>query len=197
MREASLSSTVSGIRSLSTSLALWDNTNHELVVLRPQETIHLSLADHEVRDVAFYADNAYILTTTTILKVSAIETSSSLSAKPWLSDATLYEPATSLWIDGSVFTVSPNGTINEYYKGTHRATHTAPSWPLHAKWIVNSLDDRRIIIPSLERIVHYGSNNTLQATQKIESLSTLSNFTLGPNGSLLGISADNKIWKIE
>lgn len=197
-REEQLSDiAVSGARALQTSIIAWDNEHHEVVVIRPDTTLRLSVTDQDIHDVAFYGDNAYILTTTTILKISNIEDGSTLRPTPWLLDSELKERASTLWIDGSIFTISPTGTVHEYFKGAHRTTYTVDVWPLESQWLATSLQDRRVIIPSIERIVHYGEENAPQFTQNVESLSTLRAFTQGPDDSTLGLSSDNKIWKIE
>lgn len=188
---------VSGARTLQTSVIAWDNERHEIAVIRPDATLRVSVTDQDIQDVAFYGDNAYILTTTTILKISNVEKSSVLRATPWLTDSALKETASTLWIDGSIFTISPTGTVHEYFKGAHRTTYTVDMWPLESQWLATSLSNRRVIIPSIERIVHYGEEHTPQFTQSVDSLSTLRAFTQGPNDSTLGLSPDGKIWKIE
>ncbi len=188
---------ISGARALQSSIIAWDNSRHEIVVIRSDTTLRTSVSDQDIRDIAFYGDSAYILTAETILKISNIETSSTLRATPWLTDLALKESASTLWIDGSIFTISPSGTVHEYFKGAHRTAYTVDIWPLESHWLATSLQNRRVIIPSIERIVHYGEENTPQFTQSVDSLSTLSAFTQGPNDSTLGLSPDNKIWKIE
>jgi hypothetical protein len=154
-----------------------------------------------ILDIDWYSGNAYVLTDSSILKVSDLETLKSVS-KQWLNDVSdLAADALHIAVDGDIWTLSQNGKLTKYYRGkqieqtdlglnitSSQRFITTPELPL---LYIADLELKRIHIIDKETA-------TLVRTITLDTQQEVLDVFLGPDQETLYILAgDGKIWKVE
>jgi hypothetical protein len=153
-----------------------------------------------ILDAIVYADALYVLTDRSILKVSDLETQKQVT-KQWLTDQTqLSVGAARILVDGNVYTMGRDGTLATYYKGkktTEVKTLLEPS----GSWrLVPTNDPALFAITSADRLRVYEfaiADGSLARTLKLDSEQPLVLMAEGPDGSVIAVTKDNRIWKLQ
>ncbi len=152
-----------------------------------------------IRDAFSFADSVYLLTDTGILKVSDLNTKKPVT-KQWLaSGTTLAADAQRLWIDGSVWVMSSDGTLTVYYKGKRSASMQVPLAP-SGEWRLIGGANGTLAVTSPEQLRVYQFSQTdgsLIHTLKLDSQQPLILMAQGPDGSTIAVTKDNRIWKLQ
>lgn len=155
--------------------------------------------EETVLDAAEFADNLYVLTDKSILKVSDLETEKPVT-KRWLEgDDQLSAGASRLFVDGSVTTMSRDGELTTYYKGKKSATVSVPlspagTWrlmPWSEGYVAVTVGDARrvyIIDPK---------DGALVRTLKVESQIPFIHVAPGPDQSALLLTSEGKLWQVK
>lgn len=152
-----------------------------------------------IRDAVAFGTNIYILTDHTILKLSDIDTPKPVT-KTWLTQSDDLAPnAAHLWVDGSVYTVSTDGTLATYYKGK-KSSATQTSLRPSGRWSLVPITSDTIGIANADRGRVYEisiTDGTLQRTLKLDSQQTPTLMAPGPDSSVLFLTSDNRLWKLQ
>lgn len=150
-----------------------------------------------VLDAAEFGDSLYVLTDTSILKISDLDTKKPVT-KQWLATtAELVSGAARIWVDGSVTTLSRDGTLATYYKGKKTTEVTAPLSPAGTWRMVGSSDGLLAVANGVERRIYLinPQDGSLVRTLKIDSDLPFTYLSAGPDNSVLLITKEGKVWK--
>ncbi len=150
-------------------------------------------------DAAEFADNLYVLTDKSILKISDLDTDKPVT-KQWLADtAELAAGAARIWVDGSVWTMSRDGSLVTYYKGKKTAQVAAPLSPAGTWRLVGSSDGLLAVGNGDTRRIYLinPQDGSLVRTLKIDSQLPFTYLSAGPDGSVLLITKESKVWQVK
>jgi hypothetical protein len=153
-----------------------------------------------ILSAAVYNDTLYILTDHAILKITDLDTNKPVT-KQWLADVSDLAPGSAqIFVDGSVRTMDRDGMLSLYYKGKKTGTVQTPlepsgNWrllpgPQDDQLAVANADTKRIYIVDT-------SSGALVRTIKVDTQQTILQMLSGPDGSILFITKDNTIWKVQ
>lgn len=151
-----------------------------------------------IQDVSEFADSLYVLTDKSIIKISDLDTDKPVT-KQWLSDnSELASGAARIWVDGSVWTMGRDGTLTTYYKGKKKAQVSAPLAPAGVWRLVGSSDGLLAVANGDTRRVYLiqPSDGSLVRTLKIDSQLPFTYLSAGPDGSVLLITKEGKVWQV-
>lgn len=149
-----------------------------------------------LQDAAEFADSLYVLTDKSILKISDLDTDKPVT-KQWLTDTTeLAAGAARIWVDGSVWTMSRDGSLVTYYKGKKIAQVAAPLSPAGTWRLVGSFDGLLAVANGDTRRIYLinPQDGSLVRTLKIDSQLPFTYLSAGPEGSVLLITKESKVW---
>jgi hypothetical protein len=177
-----------------------DATSHTIArVHNGTVTSHTIPTQEHILDAAVFADALYLLTDHSILKISDLDTQKPVT-KQWLSSQEeLSAGAARIWVDGNVYTLDRKGTLATYYKGKKVGEVLIPlessgSWRLVPATpeglAVASADRQRVYVFDLE-------TGALDRTLTVDSQQPLRAMAEGPNGSVIAVTQDNRIWKVQ
>lgn len=152
-----------------------------------------------LQDAAEFADSLYVLTDKSIIKITDLDTDKPVT-KQWLADtAELSAGAARIWVDGSVWTMSRDGSLTTYYKGKKSGQVAAPLSPAGTWRLIGSSggllavangDTRRIYLINPQ-------DGSLVRTLKIDSELPFIYLSAGPDGSVLLITKESKVWRVQ
>lgn len=152
-----------------------------------------------ILDAAQFADNLYVLTNASILKVSDLDTNKPVT-KPWLASAEEFvSGGQRIIIDGNVYTMASSGEVVTYYKGKKKTTTPttlvpSDSWRLipggSGELAVADSGHQRVYVFSL-------SDGALVHTLKVDSDQPLVLMNEGPDGTAIAVTKDNRIWSVK
>lgn len=179
---------------------LGDTSERTLFLYGSLSGIHTLPTPDRILDADWFADFAYLLTSSGIMKVADLETVKPVT-KQWLSDVSeLASSARLIAVDGDIWTLSADGTLTKYYRGekvadaqlaltitdAHRLL-TTPEMPF---MYVADTDLKRVHVIDKESmsLIHTVTFDTQQSVRDI---------FLGPDFSLLFLAGDGKIWRVE
>ncbi len=152
-----------------------------------------------VLDAAEFADSLYVLTDKSILKISDLDTEKPIT-KQWLATTSeLAVGAARIWIDGSVWTMGRDGTLATYYKGKKTGEVTAPLSPAGVWRLVGSSDGLLAVANGDTRRIYLinPQDGSLVRTLKIDSQLPFIYLSAGPDGSVLLITKESKVWQVK
>jgi hypothetical protein len=152
-----------------------------------------------IRDIAEFADALYVLTDTSIVKVSDLDTDKPVT-KQWLTDTSeLAAGAARIWVDGSVWTIGMDGSLATYYKGKKSKSISVPLSPTGTWRMSGSTDGLLAIAAGDARRVYLidPKDGSLVRTQKIDSQLPFVYLSAGPNASVLLITKEGKVWQVK
>lgn len=152
-----------------------------------------------LQDAAEFADSLYVLTDKSIIKISDLDTDKPVT-KQWLTDTTeLGAGAARIWVDGSVWTMSRDGSLTTYYKGKKTAQVAAPLSPAGIWRLVGSSDGLLAVAAGDTRRIYLinPADGSLIRTLKIDSELPFTYLSAGPDGSVLLITKESKVWKVQ
>lgn len=151
-----------------------------------------------VVDAAQFADSLYVLTTTSILKVSDLDTDKPVT-KSWLvKPEDFVAGGVRIIVDGSIYTLSPTGELVTYYKGKKKTTTETSLAPSDAWRLVPGSDGAFAIADAGRMRVYEFSpaDGTLVRTLKVDSDQPLVLMNEGPDGTVIAVTRDNRIWQL-
>jgi len=152
-----------------------------------------------VLDAAEFADNLYVLTDQSILKISDLETDKPVT-KRWLNeDDQLSAGAARIFVDGSVYVLSRDGTFTTYYKGKKDAQVTVPVAPTGVWRLLPASEGLfAIAVGDARRIYLFDpEDGSLVRTLKIDSQLPFSSVGPGPGNSVLLLTSEGKLWQVQ
>lgn len=151
------------------------------------------------QDMAVFNDILYLLTDQSILKISDLDTNKPVT-KPWLTDASqLATQAARIFVDASIYTISRDGTLTNYYKNK-RTTSVAIGLAPTGAWRLIPFMDGKLAVTSADRTrvyVIHPDTGSLERTLTVESDQPFLLMAPGPDGSAIAVSKDNRIWEIK
>jgi len=152
-----------------------------------------------ILDAAQFADNLYILTDASILKVSGLDTDKP-ATKVWLVNADDFVPgAARILVDGDVYAMAPDGTLTTYYKGKKTASVQTPLVSADG-WRLVPGENGASAVADVGRMRVYEfspTDGTLTDTLKVDSEQPLVLMAEGPDGSVIAVTRDNRIWQVK
>jgi hypothetical protein len=152
-----------------------------------------------ILDAAEFGDSIYVLTNKTILKISDLNTEKPVT-KRWLTtDDQLATGAARIYVDGSIYTLSHDGTLTTYYKGKRSAQVQAPISPSGTWKLLSGPDGLLAIAVGEARRVYLvdPSSGALVRTLKVDSQLPFISISAGPNGSVLMLTSEGKLWRVQ
>ncbi len=152
-----------------------------------------------ILDAAEFGDSIYILTDKTILKISDLDTEKPVT-KRWLAtDDQLAPGATRIYVDGSIYTLSHDGMLTTYYKGKQSSQIQAPISPSGTWKLLAGPDGLLAIAVGEARRVYLidPSSGALARTLKVDSQIPFNSVSGGPNGSVLMLTSEGKLWRVQ
>ena len=154
----------------------------------------------EPLDAAWYADSVYVLTKSSILKVSDVDTSKPVT-KQWLADESDLAPdSIALAVDGDVWTLSRDGTLTRYYRGSAEESALLPFGAHGEMRLLTTPDASRLFITDtvLKRIYVVDKESMgLERSISIDTAQTVRDIFLAPDQtSFLFITEDGKVWHL-
>lgn len=153
-----------------------------------------------VLDATVYADTLYLLTDKSILKISDLETRKPVT-KQWLTDQAQLAPgAAAIRVDGSVYTLGRDGMFTTYYKGTKSAAVETSVKPSGNWRLVPTADPLQFAVANADRQRVYAftlADGALTRTLKLDSQQPLVLMAEGPDNSVIAVTKDNRIWKLQ
>ncbi|MEK7637827.1 MAG: WD40 repeat domain-containing protein [Patescibacteria group bacterium] len=152
-----------------------------------------------LQDAAEFSDSLYVLTDKSIIKISDLDTNKPVT-KQWLADtAELAIGAVRIWVDGSIWTMSRDGSLTTYYKGKKTAQVAVPLSPAGTWRLVGSSDGLLAIANGDTRRIYLinPQDGSLVRTLKIDSQLPFTYLSAGPDGSVLLITKESKVWQVK
>ncbi len=152
----------------------------------------------KILDAAEFSGSLYVLTETTILKISDLDTEKPVT-KRWLqTDDQLAPGAQRLWVDGSVYALSGDGSLATYYKGKRAATVQIPISPSGTWRLLPGSDGLLAIAVGDARRIYLIDPTTgdLIRTLKVDSQIPFTHVAPGSDGSVLLLTSEGKLWQV-
>lgn len=151
-----------------------------------------------ILDAAQFADNLYVLTDASILKISALDTDKPVT-KEWLTVPTDFVAGGArIIVDGNVYTMSPTGTLVTYYKGEKKTSIETTLTPSDSwRLIPGGAGSFAIADTGRMRMYEFSvADGTLTRTLKVDSDQPLVLMNEGPDGTAIAVTRDNRIWQV-
>lgn len=152
----------------------------------------------EIRDVAVFGDNVYVLTTTSILKISDLDTEK-VVMKRWLeTDDQLTPNASRIVVDGSVYTMTDDGVLTTYYKGKRSSVVTTPVTPAGAwRLLPTNHNELAVVVGDTRRVYHLNAHDgSLSHVEKVDSTIPFSSIAQGQEDAILFVTSEGKLWEL-
>ncbi len=150
-------------------------------------------------DVAEFGDNLYVLTDKGILKISDLNTEKPIT-KQWLaSDQEFVSGAARIWVNGDIWTMSPDGTLVTYYKGK-KLSQASTALAFSGMWRLTQGPDGLLAASSgtARRIYLIDPEDaSLTRTLKLDSDAPYTYLSPGPDNSILLITSEGKLWQVQ
>ncbi|MCC6404854.1 MAG: hypothetical protein IT405_00500 [Candidatus Yanofskybacteria bacterium] len=152
-----------------------------------------------LQDAVEFADSIYVLTDTSILKITDLDTDKPVT-KQWLTkNSELVTGAERIWVDGTLWTMGRGGELTTYYKGARTSQNAAPLAPSGAWRLIGSPDGLLSVAQGDARRLYLLDPKTAQLdhTLKIESDQPFVSLSVGPDYSTLLVAKDGRVWKVQ
>lgn len=148
----------------------------------------------------WFANSAYVLTTSGILKISDLDTLKPVT-KQWLTDvAELAPDARHVVVDGDLWTLSKDGILTKYFKGNKEADADLGLviGDNHKLLTAEDMPFLYISDPGLKR-VHVVDKETMALihTVTFDTEQDITDVYIGNDFSLYMLASDGKIWRVE
>jgi hypothetical protein len=178
-----------------------DATSHTVLRVLNGTTKTFALPIQEsILDAFEYEGSLYILTNASILKVSDLDTDKPVT-KQWLTAVSdLAADAARIYVNGSIWTLSRTGELTHYYKGKKTSSVTTPFSPSGVWRLIAGTDESQLIMTNADtQRIHLFTteDGALIRTLKLDTEQTLLDMKAGPDGSILILSKDSKVWKTQ
>lgn len=176
-------------------------SNESKNIVRIKNNVNASYkvpTEDTILDAAVFGQNIYILTDKGILKVTDID-GKKPATTAWLTDASQFAPnGQRILIDGNVYVMGSDGVLTTYYKGKKIGSATTPLRPSGSWQLVPAVN--ALAIANADRARVYVFNKTsgnLERTIKLDSQQAPSTMAGGPDNTVIFVSPDNRIWKLQ
>ncbi len=164
-----------------------------------QARVYTIPVQETILDAAEFGDNLYVLTDKTILKISDLDTEKPVT-KRWLeTDDQLTAGSARILVNGSVYAMTHDGTLTTYYKGKKSALVQAPISPSGTWRLLPGSDGLLAIAVGDARRIYLidAKDGALARTLKVDSQIPFIYVTGGPDNSILLLTSEGKLWKVQ